>query len=130
MKIYIFDALALFEDHTPTKLSRALSITLPEGGELLLNGTYRYRSENGRVHISAAHLNEGENRLSLYKDGHVFLTEGLRKNGMTVTPLELSADEILRALLRVQRQQEAHLASMEKTIRQNEAEKNKRTLFT
>lgn len=129
MKICTLGSIALFEERGKTPVFRLLSIALPEGSELLLNGAHRYLAEGGYAHIPIAAFKEGENRLSLCLGNTVYQTEGLTLEKSTVRPVPLAEETLLFTLLSLQKKQEERLGALENALRKVEADQNKRKLF-
>ncbi len=130
MRLHLLETLGIFAERKPFPIPRLLSISLPDGCELILNGTHRYQSANGAVHIPASHIREGSNHLSLKKEERLFQTEGLWRENESVRPLALPAETLLYALFSAQKNHEKRLLAIEETLHQNEIEKSKRTLFS
>ncbi len=130
MRLFLLEGLCLFAERGEKTLSRVLSVTLPKGSRLTVNGEYRFAEEKGAVHIPAHKLREGENTLALEHEGRLYPTEGLFRRGNTVTALPLQTEQMLDALTASARHNEERIRTLEGNLSSLLAEKTKKTLFS
>ncbi len=130
MRLYLLEGLCLFAERGEKTLSRVLSVTLPKGSRLTVNGTRLQTEENGAAHVPAHQLREGENDLVLEYEGHLYPTEGLFRAEGTVTVLPLRTEQMLNALAASARRNGERIEALEKSVSALLAEKNKKTLFS